>query len=338
MSNKKTTSGSGPARRGGRNQPKENWFERLRKKSYFKFIVIGLIIAVIFAGCQASKASKSSEKDEQSKSLEEDIAKNSGAEDKPTFNPLDGTDTYLLGIQDSLVENCGPAEDGFLWDNDCNKITIGDRNKSSEEVAYIYLRSLSLGNVSASEKYSRNSDVVRTLKEAVDTSKNQGVNADYQDMFTRNLYQYALQSMEVKGIESTQQFNNDSVKYTVNARMNDYAYKDFWKKGESTILEDMYTYDQGESDPTKADNYLYELVEKYWASDKAKKKDVQFTVTLQKFADVNSGWVVTEDKGLDAMAKNTQGRSVIEYIKEKYRDYRTQKQTEQRDAQLGKKD
>ena len=49
-------------------------------------------------------------------------------------------------------------------------------------------------------------------------------------------------------------------------------------------------------------------------------RDVTFDLTIQRYPAQNSGWLVSIDKDLDNLLRNTDGVDVATYIREQYKD------------------
>lgn len=102
--------------------------------------------------------------------------------------------------------------------------------------------------------------------------------------------------------------------------MLDLTNKDFWKKDEMEIYKNLYLYDQDESDTTKSDMYLYSYILDYYESGEALLRDVTFDITVEKYPDLDSGWLVSIDNDVDDACSYKDGKLVVSYIKELYRN------------------
>lgn len=229
----------------------------------------------------------------------------------------DEGDSLLMQMQPELVKSYGKVPEGFIWESDGSLLSLGDKSMSAEDVVYAYLRGLSSLDISTVERYSRSSKVVESYSTYFD-DKNK--NTDYMDQFLRTMYKESLLSLQVKGIESNAVFAANKQVFTVKVSMLDLTNKDFWKKDEMEIYKNLYLYDQDEADTTKSDIYLYNYISDYYKSDNAVLRDVTFDITVQKYPDLDSGWLVSIDNDVDDACSYKDGKLVVSYIKEMYRN------------------
>lgn len=229
----------------------------------------------------------------------------------------DEGDSLLMQMQPELVKSYGKVPEGFIWESDGSLLSLGDKSMSAEDVVYAYLRGLSSLDISTVERYSRSSKVVESYSTYFD-DKNK--NTDYMDQFLRTMYKESLLSLQVKGIESNAVFAANKQVFTVKVSMLDLTNKDFWKKDEMEIYKNLYLYDQDEADTTKSDIYLYNYISDYYKSDNAVLRDVTFDITVQKYPDLDSGWLVSIDNDVDDACSYKDGKLVVSYIKEIYRN------------------
>lgn len=237
----------------------------------------------------------------------------------PSVEYVEGTDAYLMSMQEELRKNYGTPPKGFIWDISGELISLGDKSMSSEDVLYSYVRALSTLDFSIAEKYSRGASVVNTFSEYL--SAQNAKQSDYQEAFLRNMYRVALTSLEVEEVESSAKFAKNKVSYTVRMNMLDLTSKDFWEKDKESLFRELDNFDYKENDSTKLDIFLYDYILKYYKSEDATKREVTFDITLERYPDIDSGWLVSIDKDIDDAAKYTDGTLVTTYIKEKYRDW-----------------
>lgn len=229
----------------------------------------------------------------------------------------DEGDSLLMQMQPELVKSYGKVPEGFIWESDGSLLSLGDKSMSAEDVVYAYLRGLSSLDISTVERYSRSSKVVESYSTYFD-DKNK--NTDYMDQFLRTMYKESLLSLQIKGIESNAVFAANKQVFTVKVSMLDLTNKDFWKKDEMEIYKNLYLYDQDEADTTKSDIYLYNYISDYYKSDNAVLRDVTFDITVQKYPDLDSGWLVSIDNDVDDACSYKDGKLVVSYIKEMYRN------------------
>ena len=278
-----------------------------------KKIVISLGIAVVVilvkGGVSRYNASKQVSEDDYVNQLLQEA--NSGVSSDSD------SDSLLMQMQGELNKNYGKLPEGFIWDTDGSVLSLGDKSMTAEDVVYAYFRGLSTLDISTVERYSRDSSVVQTYSDYFD-DKNK--NTDYMDQFIRNMYKQCLLSLQIKGIENQAIFADNKQVFTVKADMLDLTDKDFWRVDQNEIYKNLYLYDSDESDSTKSDIYLYDYILNYYKSDLAGLRSVTFDVTLQKYPDLDSGWLVSIDTDVNDACQYKDGKLVVSYIKELYRD------------------
>lgn len=226
-------------------------------------------------------------------------------------------DDILMSSQEDLESTYGKAPDGFIYDYDGTLISLGDKDMTAEEVVYAYFRGLSSLDISTVERYSRGSKVVASYSEYFDSSN---TDKDYMDQFMRDLYKESLLSLQVVGIDNQTVFAGYKKSFTVRVKMLDLTDKDFWVKDKEKIYDTLYLYSSSENDSTKSEIYLYDYISSYYKSDKAKLREVTFDITLEKFADLDSGWLVSIDTDVDSACSYKDGKLVVSYIREKFQD------------------
>lgn len=274
-------------------------------------VVLSIILFIVLIAAMGSSAKKAEEeeqakKDDYTAELLEQAKQGNYDED-----------SLLMQSQDSLVASYGKVPEGFIWDFDGTVLSLGDKTMLADDVVYAYFRALSSLDMSIVERYSRDSMVIETYSGYFDESDK---NTDYLDQFLRNMYKQCLLSIQVEGIEDQAVFAENKQVFTVKAKMLDLTDKDFWLENKKEIFEKLYMYDADESDSTKSDMYLYEYILSYYKSEEAKLRDVSFNVTVQKYPDLDSGWLVSIDTDVDSACQYKDGKLVVSYIKEIYRD------------------
>ena len=283
-------------------------------KNNKKITVIGLIALVVIFLISGTVSMRKEQKrqqdaDEYTKQLLEEAQQSQGVTDEE--------DSLLMQMQSELTKSYGKVPDGFIWETDGSLLSLGDKEMSGEEVVYAYFRGLSNLDISTVERYSRGSKVVESYSTYFD-DKNK--NTDYMDQFLRNMYKECLLSLQIEGIDSNAVFAANKQVFTVKAKMLDLTNKDFWKVDEDEIYKNLYLYDQDESDTTKGDMYLYNYILEYYRSGEALLRDVTFDITVQKYPDLDSGWLVSIDNDVDDACQYRDGKLVVSYIKELYRN------------------
>lgn len=287
------------------------WF-RGHKKASLSLLGVVLFIFLMIGANNHQKQKKL----EQQKKIEQEQKTEPSTEGS---SYVEGTDAYLMSMQTELRKSFGTPPKGFIWDLNGNTISLGDKSMSSEDVLYAYIRALSTLDMATAQKYSRDAKVVETYNDYF--SKENANQSDYQEQFMRSMYKQALTSMEITGIESSSKFANNKVVYTVKLTMLDLTDKDFWEKDKDILYKNMLGYESKENDSTKLEILLYDYILKYYKSEDAVKRNVTFDVTLQRYPDIDSGWLVSIDKDIDDAARYSNGTLVTNYITEQFRQW-----------------
>lgn len=281
------------------------WMQKHWKLS----LLIFCVFAVIFIFTGAIRA-----RNQQGQSNNPSDPQNSVQNDNNTPHS-NSEDSILMKQQPELIARYGSLPDGYLWNLDGTLLSQGDKSMSAEEVLYAYLNGLKSLDFSMAQKYSRNSRVVSTYTGYFD-SKN--TTTDYSDSFYRNIYKHALLSMQIVRIEDNSVFADNKQVFTVRVQMLDLTDKTFWEKDKYEIYSALKIYNN--EDSTKADIFLYDYILAYYKSGEASTREVTFDITLEKYADLDTGWLVSIDTDIDNACKYTDGTPVIRHIKAMYLD------------------
>ena len=276
-------------------------------------IIIG-ILAIFLLIRAANQHQKQKMLEANRRSEQVDTSKNVSKEPN-TY--VEGTDEYLKKIQPDLRKSYGTPPKGFIWDLNGDTVSLGNTSMSSEDVLYAYLRGISTLDFATVQKYQRGSKVFETYNEYF--SKESTSNADYSSQFLRNMYKQALLSMEVTSIENSSTFANNKITYTVKLKMLDLTSKDFWYPKKDELFKSMKTFESTENDSTKLELFLNDYILNYYKSDKAVKRTISVDVTLQRYPDIDSGWLVSIDNDINDAARYTNGTLVTKHITEMYR-------------------
>ena len=290
-------------------------------KTKWKWIVVILLSLFLVASFFADKVSSTSEQEKLSQAAREQAEAEIAAQ-KGTVENLDqaATDKLLLQSQASLEKSFGKPPEGFIWSMSGKAISLGDKSMEPEDVVYTYLQSLSKLTIDTAEFLSRDSDVVKTYKNFYSETYN--ASGDYKDEFDKEIYKLSMMSLEILGVENTAVFAQNKNTYTVKARMIDLGNKDFWKSDEEKFFEQLYYLDTNESDSAKKDSFIYNTILQYYKGKDVKKKEITFEVTVERYPDLNSGWLVSSDQALDSAFKYKDGNEVVNYIDQLYQKYK----------------
>ena len=273
-------------------------------------IGIGVLV-VVFIGSGVRNSSKQKQEDAEKEALREQM--------QQEIDDAEGevSDNMLINMQDDLIGSYGKLPEGYIWDIDGSLLSLGDKSMSAEEVVYAYLNGLRSLDMSIVQKYSRESTVIKTYEGYFDE---QDKNTDYTDQFLRTMYRQALLSIKINGIENSSVFAEDKQVFTVSVNMLDLTKKDFWEQDKEEIYRNLKVYQSDESDSTKADMYLYNYIADYYKSEGAATRDVQLDITVQKYPDLDTGWLVSVDTDVDSACRYADGKIVVSYINDMYLD------------------
>lgn len=284
------------------------------KKSTGAIVGVLLLIVLMVAANNHTKQKQL----EQQKAETAKIAKDNEVQDKDR-SYVEGTDAYLMSMQPELRKSFGTPPNGFIWDLNGKGISLGDKSKSSEDVLYSYIRALSTLDLATAQKYSRDAKVVETYNDYF--SKANANQADYQEQFMRNMYKLALTSMEITGVESSSKFASNKSVYTVTISMLDLTAKDFWESDRENLFKKLSGYESKENDSTKLEIFIYDYILNYYKTPTAVKRTVSMDITLERYPDIDSGWLVSIDKDIDDAARYNNGTLVTNYITEQFRQW-----------------
>lgn len=281
-------------------------------------IIIGIIIGVLLAFQTANQHAK--QKEQAAAAAAEAEANSKALEDAlnvqaPEFD-MDAI------IQESLTEEYGVAPEGFEWDYMGNLVPIGtDTSSTVEEITYLFLRSLTILDFTTVEHYSQDSYVKDTYTSYYNADY--GI-TDYYSDFLRKQYKYALTTMTVDRIGDTAVFADGTEYITVYVNILDLSDKDFWREDQQTIFDNMEKFSEEDTDDTKMGQYLYDYIYTAYKEGKVKLKPTEVELVISKNA--NGGWLITNDRELDAALKYENGVDVANYIQNCYNDYIMEKQ------------
>lgn len=279
-----------------------------RRKTFIALFVLFVVIVVI-AGVSSSIKDKKL-REEAIKRGEELSKESDESTEESTSN-----DSYLMQIQPDLIESYGQVPKGYIWDTDGTLLSLGDKSMSAEDVVYAYLNGLRSLDLSMAQKYSRRSSVVSTYEEYFDSSS---PTSDYYDSFLRNMYKEVLLSIEPGSIVDSTVFAENKQVFTVKLNVLDLTSKDFWLVDKDTIYNNLYVYSNEESDSTKGSNYLYDYVLSYYRSEDAVKRDVTVNLTVEKYPDLDTGWLVSIDSDINDICNYKDGNLIVNYIQRQY--------------------
>lgn len=281
---------------------------KITKNHIITLAVVAGVIGLI--GFKNSLERKASEEDAKQK------AKEAAEEYQRTHQQ--GTEfsyDYDAVLQKNLVKKYGDPPEGFKWSVTGDLVAVGSDTMNAEDVLYTYLRSLSMLDFYTAQEYSEDSNVVSTYQ---DYYANYGIE-DYYDDFLRKQYKYALTTLEILQIGDTAVFADGTENVTVKLNMIDLTDKDFWLKDKDTLFDTLFNYKVYQDDDTKADQYLYDYIYKLYEKGSLPKKEVDVEIVLGKSS--GGGWLVTNDKELDAALGYDWGTDIAKFIQDEYQQY-----------------
>lgn len=278
------------------------------KKWQWILVAIAAVLMLIFLIAGGIDARKNGQQETESTSA---VTGNNPSPQNPNSQ-----DSIILRRQAELVEKYGKLPDGYLWDVDGSLLSLGDKSMAAEDVVYAYLNGIRQLDFSTAQKFSRGSMVVATYSDYYTTSSSYA--SDYSESFRRNLYRLVLLSIKVNGIESNSVFAENKQVFTMTLEVLDLSDKDFWQDDKLNIYKNLYIFQSAQDDGTKADQYLYDYLLNYYKSGNAKTRKITVDLTVEKYPDLDTGWLVSADKDIDSACKYTDGKPVVRFIKEMY--------------------
>lgn len=286
----------------------------------------GIVAILVIVGSVGANSGPSEEELAQQAELQAaaDRANNSN---KPSDEPEGingGTNSDLALLQKNLEKRYGKAPSGFVWNDDGTLLSLGIKGMESDDAVYTFLRSISTLDMGTAEQMSRKSQVVKSYGEYYDKLNNRE-KGDYSSVYEKAAYRAAMQSLQVEGLKDTSVFAEDRRVYTVDARIVDLTDKDFWVKDKETIFNNIWKYREDHNDKVKAEQYLTEYLTRHYESGNAAMQDVTFGLTVQRYTDLNTGWLVSIDQELDDRIRYSQGVSTYDFIMEEYRKWADEK-------------
>lgn len=295
-------------------------------KKIIRYILIGLlifmIVVILRGGVSRWKAERSGNTSSGGNSVENDYSSvETGTSE--TFDETEevySNESYeeMISSQKNRIALYGDLPEGFYWGDNGELLSSGDKSMSAEDVLYAYFRGISSLDMTTVQRYVRKSKVLNRYSGYFDTTDSSANDASYYDQFVRNMYKQALLSLQIDGVENQSVFADNRVVFSVKASMLDLTDKDFWLDDREEIYKNLYLYSSMEEDSTKKNIYIYDYILKYYQSDNAARRDVSFDVTLKKFADTDSGWLVCIDNDVDNACIYQDGNLVVTYINSMY--------------------
>ena len=271
-------------------------------------LVVVLLAYAIFSGIQSRNVEEqqAAQADQGVQALL-DQQNESGVSDE-------GTDTVLLNAQDALIQRFGEPPDGYILNWDGTFIPRGEKELTPEQVTYAYLKAISTLDMATAQKYSRDASIVKDYESYFDTSTSSAATTTTE--YQQNVFKAAMLSIQVESLGDSTAFAGDKQTFTAHIKMLDLYATDFIDGGTLNKLSKEIDNRGGiNSDESQGAIYLQDWLVKYYSSDKAPLTTVDVTLTVQKYPDLNTGWLVSIDKPLDDKFKIQMDQGAYYYVK-----------------------
>lgn len=302
----------------------KTWWENVfLRYPFLKFAIGGgviLLVIVVFFVMIPSWESNAPAKPTTTKSA------------KPKATGINGgTDTNLGRKQEAYKDKCGdyPGE-GFVWgSNKCDLIGLGVEGMNAEDTVYNFIRNLSNLEVAAAQRVSHASAVVTTYSEAVKSSNSTKL-VDEAQMFKRDSFKTAMQSMQIESVQSAGIAADKQQTFEVTLSVIDVTNKDFWESEKDAIYEQLWKLDKVQGDSQAAQQWLNDYLKTKMQDEKFPRKKITVTLTVEKFDEYNSGWIVSRDTDLATALSGANAKPTGSFIMEQYREYKANRAQQER--------
>ena len=289
-----------------------------------KQTVAGIIAFIFIISAFAISSHMRTERDKQERLAAAEAERLAAEEAKKNAPVYD----YDEELQKSLVEKFGEPPEGFKWSVTGELVAVGTDTMTAEDIVYTYIRALSILDFSTAQRYSETSSVIKTYQGFYsEVTKNI---TDYYSNFLRKQYKTALTTLELKEVKDTSVFADGTETVTLTINSLDLQDKDFWRKDQDKLFEDMRVFDETESDSTKKEQYLYDYIYSCYEDGTIGKRESDIELVLTK--DNGGGWLVSNDEELNAKLSYEWGVDAASYINSEFRDW----YLEQRSQELQK--
>lgn len=286
----------------------------IKKKQLIIFGTIALVLVI------SSAYSKSKKQKELEQRLADEQARIEAAQaalgDKEVL-------TLEEKQQRKLVEKYGNPPEGFKWDLTGEAVPITDES-SCEEVVFTFLRALSMLDFSTAQRYSSESSVISDYSDYY--AEYTSGYTDYYDNFIRKQFKTSIESLETVGVGSNVVFADGTQYLTINVRALDLQNKDFWQEDREALFNELRTYKEVENDESKVEQRIYEYMLSKYDDGSVGKRD--YTIELVLTKDNGGGWLVSNDRELEAVLKYEHGVDVANFIKSEFLTWNTNKTIE----------
>lgn len=296
------------------------------------FIILGILLIIIIIIIIASKGKE--EEQNQAVLDELGIGNNTNVEtlDNPNtnVNPSGLTDAelaYLVRInyysgsgplseaayeQLSYFRHKGDPGDGYIWDEDYNRVAISDDSLMPQEVVETYIQNIRFLNFAEANKYSTSQAATKAYQNLYqDTTSELDIFTSYQ----RKLYKLIYENIELKEVAVGAVFEDGTQHITVTLNSINLQDKTFISGDvKIKLFEQLWNITQTTGDTTQRKEIILNFLYDYYSTKLPKRSfDVTFVVTKSA-----KGWVISEDTALTNILTNADGVEASTYIMELY--------------------
>ena len=281
----------------------------VKKKTAIK---VGIVLVVIFAISKFRSYTEEKELAERAAKLEaERLAAMQNVQEPEILS-------YSEQIQRQLREQYGEPPEGFEWDYMGNLVALSSEDLTYEEVAYTYIRALSILDFATAQRFSSYSKVIDNFNNYYSVVSREL--ADYYDNFLRKQYKYALETLEILSVDDVAIFADGTSVLTITINCMDLTDKDFWRQDQDKLFDTMRVYDDTEDDSIKKEQYIYDYIYQAYLDEKIGKREVTLDIVVSKRTN-GSGWLVSDDSELAHTLSYASGVDVAQYIFSKYDEW-----------------
>lgn len=279
------------------------------KKSIIVFIVIVLSIICLSVG-EKVKRDK-----EDAKAIAEAEARNKALAE--ASKNKSGDFDFHKQMQEALSRQYGEAPEGFEWSYTGELVSKGDDDSATaEDVVYMFLRSLSILDLSTATRYSDDSEIISSYKNFY---TDYGDINDYYSNFLRKQFKKSITSLEINNVTDTAVLADGTEYVTLSLDILDLTDKDFWKKDRKNLWKELRVYKETEGDAVKLDQHVYDYIYEKYEDGTVGKRTVTIELVVSK--QNGKGWLVSGDGELNAMLQYENGVDVAGYILDAFDDW-----------------
>ena len=295
-------------------------------------IILGALIIVVIIIIFASKGKE--EEQNQAVLDELGIGNNTNVETSANpninVNPAGLTDAelaYLVRInyysgtgelsdaareQLSFYRQKGDPGEGYIWNDEYNRVAISDASLMPQEVVEAYIQNIRFLNFAEANKYSTSQATTKAYQILYeDTSGELDIFTSYQ----RKLYKLIYENIELKEVAVGAVFEDGTQHITVTLNSIDLQDKTFITGDvKIKLFEQLWNITQTTGDANQRKEIILNFLYDYYSKNLPKKSfDITFVVKKS-----TNGWVISEDRALTNILTNADGVEASSYILEMY--------------------